>query len=249
MSRFTPEDRDQLRDWLVDLASSDSRVVAGALLGSLALGKEDRWSDLDIMFAVADDAPIPDVLESWSDKVVREFDAAHLFDLESGPFTYRVFLLPNSLELDLSFAPASEFGAAGPSFKLLFGSAVERPPGSPAPASEAFGLAVHHAFHARSCIERGRYWQAEYWIHALRDYALGLACLRWGFDDDYGRHFDELPADVLARSKDALVASLDPDDLRRALGNAVKLLLQEAGEARDLAGKVEAQLLELEGRS
>jgi len=50
---FNIEDRNRLRDWVVDMASSDPRVVAGALLGSLALDEGDRWSDLDIMFAVA----------------------------------------------------------------------------------------------------------------------------------------------------------------------------------------------------
>src|SRR5437016_12744915 len=55
---FTVEDRDRLRDWVVGMASSDRRVVAGAVLGSLAHDEGDRWSDLDLMFAVADDVPV-----------------------------------------------------------------------------------------------------------------------------------------------------------------------------------------------
>ena len=49
---FTVEDRDRLRDWVVGMASSDRRVVAGAVLGSLAHDEGDRWSDLDLTFAV-----------------------------------------------------------------------------------------------------------------------------------------------------------------------------------------------------
>jgi hypothetical protein len=242
---FSIDDRNRLRDRVLDMASSDPRAIAGAVLGSLAHGEGDRWSDLDLMFGVADDVPVTEVLEDWTRAVVREFDATRLFDLSSGPITYRVFLLPSSLELDLSFTPASKFGAGGPKFRLLFGEAVEQPYGSPPPAHELFGYGVHHALHARACIERGRYWQAEYWISALRDHALALACRSRGLDGDYGRDFDQLPPDVLEPFRDALVRSLEPSHLRRALGNAVAALLRESDEARDMAERVERQLREL----
>ncbi len=242
---FSISDRNRLRDRVLDMASSDPRVVGGAVLGSLAHDEGDEWSDLDLMFAVADDVPVTEVLEAWSRAVVREFDAVQLFDLPSGPIIYRVFLLPNCLELDLSFTPASEFGAGGPKFKLLFGEAVEQPFGPPPPAHELFGYAVHHALHARSCIERGRHRQAEYWISALRDHALALACRRRGLDGTYGRDFDELPADVLESFNDALVRSLDRGELHRALGSAVAGLLRESAEAKEMSEKVEGQLHEL----
>ncbi len=87
-----------------------------------------------------------------------------------------MFLLPGCLQFDLSFTPASVFGAGGPKFRLLFGDAVEKPYAGPPDAHELFGYAVHHALRARVCIERGRYWQAEHWISGVRDYALSLAC-------------------------------------------------------------------------
>jgi len=46
------------------MASNDPRVVAGAVLGSLAHDEGDRWSDLDLMFAVANDVPVTLVLEA-----------------------------------------------------------------------------------------------------------------------------------------------------------------------------------------
>src|ERR1044071_2284080 len=124
---FTVEQRNQVREHVLQLAESDARVVAGAVVGSLALEGGDRWSDLDLTFAVADDAPLLDVLEDWTRNLVEEFDAAHLFDLPSGASIYRVFLLPGCLQFDLSFTPASKFGATGSKFKLLFGNAVEKP--------------------------------------------------------------------------------------------------------------------------
>ncbi|MGH3103349.1 MAG: hypothetical protein ACRDN6_04555 [Gaiellaceae bacterium] len=194
---FTVEERDRVRDRVLEMASSDPRVVAGAVLGSLAHDEGDRWSDLDLMFAVADGVPVTEVLEAWSRRIAREFDAVQLFDLPSGSIIYRVFLLPGCLQFDLSFTAASEFGAGGPKFRLLFGNAVEKPYASLPPADELFGYAVHHALRARFCIERGRCWQAEYWISALRDHALALACRRRGLEGQYGRGFDKLPAEVL----------------------------------------------------
>lgn len=242
---FSISDRDRVRDYVLQLASSDARVVAGAVVGSLALSEGDRWSDLDLTFAVADEVSVFDMLEDWTHDLVKEFDAAHLFDLPSGASIYRVFLLPGCLQFDLSFTPASKFGAAGPKFKLLFGSSMERPHTPPPPADELFGYAVHHALRARFCIERGRYWQAEYWISSTRDCALSLACRRRGLPAYYGRGFDDLPAEVRAAFKSTLVTSLEWDELLSALANVINGLLSESDEVQELAEKVEPQLREL----
>src|SRR5439155_10510144 len=117
----------------------DPRVTSGALVGSLALGGGDAWSDLDLTFGLADDATIPEVLDGWTRQLEKEFQAAHLFDLPYQSTMYRVFLLPSDLQVDLSFTPGREFGAITPKFELLFGSAVERPH-IPAPSPpELFG--------------------------------------------------------------------------------------------------------------
>ncbi|HKV86158.1 MAG TPA: hypothetical protein VJN88_16515 [Ktedonobacterales bacterium] len=242
---FTVADRDRVRDRMLEMAGSDPRVVAGAVVGSLALAEGDRWSDLDLTFAVADDAPLLDVLADWTDVLVAEFDAAHLFDLPSGASIYRVFLLPGCLQFDLSFTPAAAFGATGPKFRLLFGAAVEKPFIPPPDPGELFGYATHHALRARFCIERGRFWQAEYWISAVRDYALNLACLRHDLPARNGRGYDDLPADVRAAFESALVRSLERDELLRALGATIAGLLRETSQAHDMATRIEPRLREL----
>jgi hypothetical protein len=239
---FSVSDRDRVRNHVLQLAASDARVVAAAVVGSLALSEGDRWSDLDLTFAVVDDVPVFDVLEDWTRKLVEELDAAHLFDLPSGASIYRVFLLPGCLQFDLSFTPASKFGAAGPKFRMVFGSSVVRPYTPPPSAHELFGYAVHHALRSRFCIERGRYWHAEYWISGARDYALSLACRRRGLPAVYGRGFDDLPPDVHDIFKSAFVTSLERDELLRALTSVIDGLLHEVEEVQELAAKVEPQL-------
>ena len=242
---YSIEYRNLIRDHVLQLATSDERILAGALVGSLAISDGDRWSDLDLTFAVADQFSMFDVLEDWTRDLIQKFDAAHLFDLPSGASIYRVFLLPGCLQFDLSFTPASKFGARGPKFRLLFGTAVETPYLPPPSAPELFGYAVHHALRARFCIERGRYWQAEYWISSARDYAFSLACHRRGLPAYEGRGFDDLPPEVLDVFMPSLVISLEKDSLLRALGCVIHGLLGEVDDVKELARKVEPQLREL----
>jgi hypothetical protein len=242
---FSVEERDQVRDGIVAMARADPRIVAGAMIGSLAGGGGDRWSDLDLGFGLADGVSAADVFADWTPRLEGERKAVHLFDLRSVASLYRVFLFPGNLQVDLSLTPASEFGARGPKFKLLFGRALERAPGwqTPPSAHDLFGLGAHHAVRARFCIERGRLWQAEYWTSAVRDQALALACRRRGLNAWYGRGYDELPAEVLDES--TLVRSLQKPELLRALERAIDLLLREADEARDIASKIDDSLRQL----
>jgi hypothetical protein len=231
---FTVEQRDGLRERVLTLAEKDRRVVAGAAVGSLALGGGDRFSDLDLTFAVAGDVPVAYVLDDWTRALSDEMDAVHLVDLERGPTIYRVFLLPDALQFDLSLTPAPRFAPAGPRFRLLFGETAGRdvadPPKPPA-AGDLFGWGVIYGLHTRACIERGRVWQAEHYVGAVRDHALSLACLRRGLPAVQARGYDDLPADTLATLEQTHVGVLEPARLRSALSAAVRALLHEAREA------------------
>lgn len=231
---FTAEQREQVRERVLDLARADPRVTGGALTGSSALGAQDEWSDIDLFFGVADGITPETVLDDWAEIFRREFDALHHFDLRSGAAVYRVFLLPSGLEIDVAATPQSAFGSRGPRFQTLFGDAHPQQPPPPPAAQDLIGLGWHHVLHARSCIERGKPWQAEYWISAIRDYALALACLRLDEEATHARGIDRLPASVTTPLADALVRSLDAAELRRALAVATAGLIGEL-EAHDPA--------------
>lgn len=235
---FTVEQRTRWRQALLDMARADARIVAGAEVGSMALGPGDRWSDLDLTFGLAAGTPPLAILDEWSPRLASEFDAVELFDLPYQATLYRVFLFPGCLQVDVSFTPAAEFGALGPKFKLLFGEAVTRTRPPPAAVSQLFGIAVHHAVRARFCIARDLPWQAEHLISALRDHALMLACRRLGLEAAYARGADALPPDVREPLEAALVRSLDAPELVRALGVAIEGLLREADAAPDVAARL-----------
>jgi hypothetical protein len=241
---FTVEQREALRDRVLRLAATDARVVAGAVVGSLAVeGGGDRFSDLDLTFAVADHVPVADVLTDWTGTLSDELAAVPLADLVRGPTTYRVFLLPDALQCDLSLTPAAQFRPAGPRFRLLFGQTAAEPaaPASavaaglftptPVVAGDLLGWGVIYALHARACLERGRVWQAEHYVGAVRDHALALACLHQGVPAVQARGYDDLPAETLARFGGTHVGAAEPGTLRSALGAAVRALLHEGAQA------------------
>jgi hypothetical protein len=241
---FTVAQRDALRERVLRLAEEDERVVAGAVVGSLAFDDGDRFSDVDLTFGIADHVQVDDVLDDWTRTLIDELDAVRLADLERGPSTYRVFLLPNALQLDLSMTPAARFRPAGPRFRLLFGetTAPESEVSSPAvagdlfiptpPVAEAiFGWGVIYALHARACIERGRVWQGEHYVGAVRDHALSLACLGRGLLTLQARGYDDLPAETLAQLEGAHVGAVEPAALRAALAASVLVLMREGAKA------------------
>jgi hypothetical protein len=240
---FTVEQRGALLERVLLLGEHDERVVAGAIVGSLAVDAADRYSDVDLTFAVADRVPVAAVLDDWTTTLVGEDDAVRLVDLERGPTVYRVFLLPEALQLDLSMTPAGAFRPAGPRFRLLFGETAPDEPasasphpgdlfiGTPSVPADVFGWGVIYALHARACIERGRVRQAEHYVGAVRDHALSLACFREGVIPVQARGYDDLSASTLARFEGTRIGSIEPEALRAASAAAVDALLREGADA------------------
>jgi hypothetical protein len=206
-------------------------------------------------FAVSDEAAAADVLDDWTRTFVERMEAVPLVDLERPPTTYRVFLLPDALQFDLSMTPAADFRPVGPRFTLLFGETAPEldvpsaPAGSlfigtPAIPRDVFGWGVIYGLHARACIERGRLLQAEHYIGAVRDHALSLSCLREDRTPFHARGYDDLSSEARGRVDGSRVGELRPESLRSALAVCVSALLQEGADADVPHAAVVAERLE-----
>ena len=244
--KFSAEQRARLRADLLEYAARDRRISGAAITGSAAAGAEDEWSDIDLALGVADSARLPDVLSDWTEHMYGQRFALHHVDVAFGAWIYRVFLLPGALQVDLAFAPAAEFRALAPSFRLMFGEASEPRHLQPPQPATLIGLAWLHALHARSSIARGHFWQAEYMISGVRDHALALACLRHGLPAAHARGFDQLPAGLTRQFEASLVRHLDLTELSRAFRVALQgLLIEVRNMDENLAGRLEATLTNL----
>jgi len=243
---FSPEERDRLRSELLERAARDGRISGAAITGSAAAGREDRWSDIDLAFGVSDAGEMQNILADWTAHLHQQHLALDHLDMISGAWTYRVFLLPSTLQIDLAFVPATEFRALAPTFRLIFGKASEPRPIPPPPPRDIISMAWLYALHARSSITRGKLWQAEYMISGIRDNALALASTRHGLPAVHGRGMDLLPRAVAAQFEAALVRQLDAAELSRAFRAAIQGLLSEMRSIDpELAERLQGALIEL----
>lgn len=242
---FTPEQRDRTRAQLLAHAEADDSITGFAYTGSHATGTGDRWSDTDIVLAVRGD--VVEAVGRWTTWIYNEFDARHHWDLNAGGTTViRVFLLLTWVELDLTFAPESEFGARGPAWRTLFGTPHAQPQFPEPDRNTVIGFAWHHALHARICIERGRNWQAAHWINALRDQLITLACLRLDLPTAYSKGAHLLPDEVSTPLESTLIRSLTNPELRRALTATITATTAELNLSDpQLAARLSPMLTEL----
>lgn len=224
---FTPDYRAALRSQLLEAAAVDTRITGVAITGSASQNREDRWSDIDLAFGVAGSAFMPAVIADWTVQMYEQHAALHHVDVLAGSWVYRVFLLPNTLQVDLAFTPESGFRALSPTFRLVSGKSNEAQYRAPADPAVLIGWAWLYALHARTSIARGKFWQAEYMVSGARDCVLALACLRHGLSTYHGRGFDDLPEALTSRFRDSLVQRLDVAELARAFSVVVEQFLNE----------------------
>jgi hypothetical protein len=246
MTVFTPSERAQLLDALVSRARADGRITGAAITGSAALDHADRWSDIDFALGIAGDRD--EVMADWTSFLYQEHGAVHHMDVPFRSAVYRVFLLPHTLQVDIAFVPAPEFGATAPTFRLLFGTSVDQPPTPAVDPREQIDMAWLYALHVRSSIERRRSWQAEHMLGGLRNAVLSLMALRHGVPATQGRGLHLLPSSATDAASATLVGSLDEADLRRAFRAAVELLLAETAHVdAELANTLTGPLLAMLG--
>jgi hypothetical protein len=221
---FRVEQRDRVRGALIQRAELDERLVAAAAVGSEAAGTEDRWSDLDLTFALSEEAPLDEVLADWTQALDDEFDAPTLFDVWTGPTIYRVFLLPGNLQVDLSFTPADRFGPTSPRFRLIFGEIAEHREREPMrrlaeTPHQQFGLCVLYLLRTRIYLERGDLESAEQY-------------LRWA-------------AELVEDGERSVPTAPTGNTLLQAVQELLARILRDPGGARHLAERLAPQLREL----
>ena len=243
---FTPDEREAMRAALVSAARADARISGAAHLGSAALGQQDEWSDIDLALCVAPQAELEDVLKDWTTRLYRDWSAVAHLDVRRGEILYRVFLLQNTLQVDLSFWPANEFRPTGLKFQLIFGVANDLR-SAPVPGrKDMIGMAWLYALHVRSAMARGRRLQAEYMLSGMRNEVLALECRRLGLVEVQGRGLDDLPQDCRLRAANCFPQSLDIAEIGRAFEQTAAELLSEIEIADpELAARLRHPLMEI----
>jgi predicted nucleotidyltransferase len=228
VSLYSPAERDEVAQQLLELLREDEQIAGAELSGSATTGYTDRWSDVDVTVTVADGVDQGEVADSWIPHVYEALPVVHHFAVAFGEHHVRGFLLENLLEVDIGFQPETSDEGEWP---------------GPDAESEA-GFAWHDVLHAGVAIARDRPWRAQYYIGLLRWRTLTLACDRLGADFSEYKGVDELPPDLLAELEPALPRSLEHDELVRAARAGTSAFLAELRMHRpQLAERLEPPLL------
>ena len=248
MAIFTPDDRERVRAELVSAAQNDPNLRGAAHTGSAASSRLDRWSDIDLVLCLAAGAPHDQVVAEWTDRLYQHHGAVAHVDVMHGVTLYRVFLLKNTLQVDVSFWRVEDFAPLGPNFRLIFGEAKPpRPAPQPNPLA-LVGMAWLYALHVRSSLERGRILQAEYMLSGMRNHICELSCLRCGVIAAQGRGLDDLPVAERDTAAACVPRSLEPRELKRAFQHAMQALLEELRQVDgELEGRLAGPLKEMAG--
>lgn len=227
---YSVDERERVRADLIAAARADPRVTGVALTGSASIGREDRWSDVDLAFGIGQASQIDAAVAEYTARMFEQHGAVAQLDVRRDTWLYRVFLLNNGLQVDLAFAPQADFGARAATFRLLSGRAAEPPHVEPPAADQLIAYAWLYALHVRSAVARGKLWQAEYMVSTVRDYVLAAACRRHDVPAVEGRGMDQLPDAVTRPLRAALVARLDAHEIVRAFWVALDCLIHEADQ-------------------
>ena len=240
---FTADERECLRDELVSAAQADPDLCGAAHTGSAASSRLDRWSDIDLALCLKPAAGHEQVVAKWTDRLYHHHGAVAHVDVMRGTTLFRVFLLKNTLQVDVAFWSAQDFGATGPNFRLIFmreGDEANPPRPAPQPNPRTLiGMAWLYALHVRSSLARGRILQAEYMLSGMRNHVGDLTCLRCSVIAQQGRGLDDLPVSERDAAATCLPRSLEPFELKRAFQNTVQALLEEI---RHVDGELEGRL-------
>jgi len=230
MPLFTPGEREETAERLVELLRADEDVAEVALLGSLVTGNADALSDLDIASRVAPGASIDDVANRWTERMYGLFPVVHHFAVEFGPDRVRGFLLANLLEIDLGFAPELRTD--------------DVPTPEPQVGHHA-GIGWHDVVHGATALARGKGWRANHYLERLRERTLTMAAERRSLPTSEFKGMDELAPDDVDGLESTFVRSLEPDELRRAFEAATAAFLAELRRNNpELADRLDAPLHE-----
>ncbi len=245
---FTSKERDTIRNQILEKAQGDFRLSGGAITGSFVLGNEDRWSDVDLAFGVIGQDKVEATLKDFTQFMYDNYDCYHHLDVLSGDWTYRVFFLNNTLQVDIAFVHDEQFRARAPSFKLVFGKSLEPHYNPPRQVDVLVGWAWLYALHVRTSLARQKYWQSEYYISGIRDYVISMMCLRHNLPTTEGRGVDSLPIDLRTSLEAGLMSSLHPAELRRAFEAIIEVFIVELGRTnKDLCERLSVGLRALIG--
>lgn len=258
---YTPEERQAVLDRLLAELAKDARIAGVLIVGSGAVGFKDALSDLDIVVVVTDEDGVKTTWSEWRERIAGLFPTVGYFESIRGPNIFlHGFLLANFLEIDISFQHFNDLVARRAHWRVAFDRSdrIEtilrtswdnrRPPDPQETYLKYLSSIWYYVSVVTKCVQRGQVWRAIYELETIRTRAVELAGLRLGVEAQDYHDADRLPPEVLTTFEAALVRTVEPGEVRRALRAAVACFFREARAldaqfGLDAVGDLERQMV------
>ena len=238
---YTPEERRQTLEKLLQALKSDGRITGVLVVGSGAVGFKDDHSDIDLSVVIATEKDVEPVFRDWDDKIQALFPVVTRFETHYGPYSFLYgFLLDNFLELDIGFLYLNNLVARRPQWQIAFDrsgkiqSIMEASQTNKSAAEESerhqhyLESIWHYIMHSAICLRREQNWRAMFYLGMVRQQTIELAGLRLGLETKNYRHVDQFPADFLLSLQRSLPSDFSSIKIMKALKTATQCFFDEA---------------------
>lgn len=210
--QLKPDSRERVIERFSDACAEDERVIAAFVGGSMATGKVDRHSDLDL-FAILEADSYDAFFAERREFVRRWANPVFLEDFSGFGFDMLVFILESGLEGELSLASEDRFlHLKGGPYRVLVDKqgileGVEFPWGRPSEEEQIQTLRRHLYWFWRDlslfmvALDRDQRWTAYGYLESMRRRCVNLARLSEDFTswaDGYEKVEQVVQDDLLA---------------------------------------------------
>jgi predicted nucleotidyltransferase len=239
------DSREHVIERFSDACADDERVIAAFIGGSLATGKVDRHSDLDL-FAILEADSYDAFFAERREFVRRWVNPVFLEDFNGFGFDMLVFILDSGLEGELSLANEERFlHLQGGPYRVLVDKqgileGVEFPWGRPSEEEQNQTLRRHLYWFWRDlslfmvALDRAQRWTAYGYLESMRRRCLNLARLSENFTswaDGYEKVEQVVRGDLLAE----LEGSFDGIGSNQMIGSVKQIITFYQALAPELA--------------
>jgi hypothetical protein len=233
--------RQEVLDRVLRALAQDTRLAGTIVVGSGAVGFEDRYSDIDLCAVVDDGEDALAVFRDWRARFESLLPIVHCAEVIYGRGSYLWgLLLEGLLELDAGFVDFDNLAARRPRWTVVFdrsGRVESIMRSSSAESAEEqlrqrylrrLDSVWHFIVHVVVAVKRAQPWRALHYLETLRNRTIELAGLRWQLDTGRFRQVDKMPPEFLSVMESTLVAAPDAKAIVRALGAATDCFFEQA---------------------
>ncbi|MFQ5871870.1 MAG: aminoglycoside 6-adenylyltransferase [Candidatus Geothermarchaeales archaeon] len=238
--------QDRLLKRIKSLVEEDERIRGLWVVGSIATGKADRYSDLDV-YILIEKEKYEEVFAERASFAERMGKVLSFFEVEWPSCQLYGVILESCVEVDLCYCTPEQVETFGPYRVVgdkegdLEGFLAERNVGFKTDVKKRLiqhlDFAAYNLLHAINMLGRGEYWSSIRQLEMLRKRIIGLIGLRT--QSDVGEEYRRLEALIDQVANEALQRTLceyTSESIAEAIQTATALFMHEAEEICGMQG-------------